>query len=637
MKSFNHFISEKKRIGTAAPAPEPGGRDPLDPTGRRRISKRYSDPSNPPKVPNPDPEALKPKPASDKKKFANPEATKPSSPEPIKQADASKRQVRFRRAQRIKGATGGKPTGSLRSGNLSFPGDRSGAYQRAKTDLEARKGFSGSKSGGLKADETSKFVDRTVRQQRTVKQGIPDPFKTKTPAPSNPFKGVVKKIKSTVSSQVPDPFASATTKPKTSPKPKAPSGPGPATSQAIKDIRSSMSRLGIKTTEADVVQRYMRTAQDSGRAIDPDLVGPQGLKASGAKPEMVGHSSSTKAERTRFRAQRDATRDISRARGADLDKAVKNLVDRGTVRKPRTSFRQFSQKAAAFTDAAKKFGDNQPIKPGSSPAPKSLDTSPTKPGAGYVQGNKPQPGSEVVKYQPKPKKNLFQRLREPSFRIPGTSKRTAAPELPNTKPLTPLSKTEVVPPDTKLPQFDSPKAEPKGPKVTSDAGRTGPRTGSRIPTGVRAGASKLLGVASVVGTGVDAAAEFKRVKDSGGNVGDAALASGTRVLGGWAGAKKGAALGASIMAPVPIPGARVAGTIVGAGLGYVAGAGLASSATDLARSKYKGSSGSAPSKPVSYNANSVGQRGAKGGLTDAQLDKLMSVQRAKRKRMQSKT
>ena len=602
MKSFNHFISEKKRIGTATPAPEPGGRDPLDPTGRRRIGKRYSDPSNPPRV-------------------QNPEATKPSSPEPIKQADASKRQVRFRSAQRIRGATGGKPTGSLRSGNLSFPGDRSGATAKAKADLEARKGFSGSRSGGLKADEANPNVDRSVRQQRTVKQGIPDPFKTKTPAPSNPFKGVVKRIKSTASSRVPDPFASATTKPpKTSPTPKAPSGPGPATSQAISDIQKSMSRRGIKTTEADVAQRYMRTMQDTGRSVDPDFVAAQGPKASSAKPEMVGHSSSTKAERTRFRAKRDAARDISRARDADLDKAVKNLVDKGTVRKPRTSFRQFSQKAAAFTDASKKFGGNQPIKPGSSPAPKSLDTSPTKPGAGYVQGNKPKPGSEVVKYQPKPQKNLFQRL-------------TGAQ--PKPKSTTPLSRTEVVPPDTKLPQFDSPKAEPKGPKVTSDAGRA-PRTGSRIPTGVRAGANKLLGVASVVGTGVDAAAEFKRVKDSGGNVGDAALASGTRVLGGWAGAKKGAALGASIMAPVPIPGARVAGTIVGGGLGYIAGAGLASGATDLARSAYKGSSGSAPSKPVSYNANSVGQRGAKGGLTDAQLDKLMSVQRAKRKRMQSK-
>ena len=619
MKSFNHFISEKKRIGTAAPAPEPGGRDPLDPTRRRRVSKKYSDPSNPPRV-------------------KNPEATKPSSPEPIRQADASQRQVKFRRAQRIKGATGGKPTGSLRSGNLSFPGDRSGATAKAKADLEARKGFSGSRSGGLKADEANPNVDRSVRQQRTVKQSVPDPFDPKAPkAPARPFKSVVRRIKSTASSRVPDPFASATTKPpKTPPTPKASSSPGPATSQAISDIQKSMSRRGIKTTETDVVQRYMRTAQDAGRRIDPDLVSAQGVKSSGAKPEMVG-TRAPSGQGARFRAQADAIKDISRARGADLDKAVKNLVDRGTVRKPRTSFKQFSQKASAFTDAAKKFGDNQPIKPGSSPAPKSLDTSPTKPGAGYVQGNKPQPGSEVVKYQPKPQKNLFQRL---SFKIPGTSKRTAPPELPNTKPLTPLSKTEIVPDDEILSQFDQPKSDSKGksqgPKVTSDAGR---RTGSRIPTGVKSavktGSRRLLGVASVVGTGVDAAAEFKRVKDSGGNVGDAALASGTRVLGGVAGAKKGAALGAKVGSVLGPKGA-VAGGLIGGGIGYVAGAGLASGVTDVTRSVYKGSSGSAPSKPVSYNANSVGQRGAKGGLTDAQLDKLMSVQRAKRKRMQSK-
>ena len=584
MKSFNHFISERKRIGTAAPAPEPGGRDPLDPTGRRRISKRYSDPSNPPRV-------------------KNPEATKPSTPEPIKQADASKRQVRFRRAQRIKGATGGKPTGSLRSGNLSFPGDRSGATAKAKADLEARKGFSGSRSGGLKADEANPNVDRSVRQQRTVKQSVPDPFDPKAPkAPSRPFKSVVKRIKSTASSQVPDPFASATTKPqKTPPTPKAPSGPGPATSQAISDIQKSMSRRGIRTTDADVVQRYMRTAQDAGRRIDPDLVSAQGVKASGAKPEMVGTRAPV-GQGARFRAQADAARDISRARGADLDKAVKNLVDKGTVRKPRTSFRQFSQKASAFTDASKKFGGNQPIKPDASPAPKSLNTAPVKPGVGYVQSNKPKPGSQITTYRP------------------------------------PVSKTEIVSPDTKLPQFDSPKAEPKGPKVTSDAGRA-PRTGSRIPTGVKGaiqtGGRRLLGVASVVGTGADAAAEFQRVRQSGGNVGDAALASGTRILGGVAGAKKGAALGAKVGAFLGPKGA-VAGGLIGGGIGYVAGAGLASGVTDAARSTYKGSSGSAPSKPVSYNANSVGQRGEKGGLTDAQLDKLMSVQRAKRKRMQSK-
>ena len=40
-----------------------------------------------------------------------------------------------RPATRIPDATGGAVTGSLRSGNLSFPGDRSGAYDAAKQKL----------------------------------------------------------------------------------------------------------------------------------------------------------------------------------------------------------------------------------------------------------------------------------------------------------------------------------------------------------------------------------------------------------------------------------------------------------------------------------------------------------------------
>ena len=51
---------------------------------------------------------------------------------------------------------------------------------------------------------------------------------------------------------------------------------------------------------------------------------------------MVGQTSSTKAERTRFRAQRDAAR-VSKAKGADLDKALKNLVSTGDVRKSKST------------------------------------------------------------------------------------------------------------------------------------------------------------------------------------------------------------------------------------------------------------------------------------------------------------
>ena len=338
MKSYSKFIIENKK-GTAVASPSPG--DPLDPKKRKRIDKKFSDPSNPPKVA--DPEAPKPKPTP--------------KPEGVKQADVSKKAATYRRAQRVKGATGGKPTGSLSKGNLSFPGDRSGATSRVKADIEARKGFSGSKSGGLKADETSKFVDRSVRQQRTVKQGTPDPFDPKAPkAPARPFKGISKKAKSGLPS-IPDPFKSATSNPKkVTPKPKAPSGIGPATSQAISDIRNSMSRRGVKTTEADVAQRYMRKMQDAGRSVDPDFVAAQGPKASSAKPEMVGGPTAPKGTGSKLfsktRAKGDALRDISKARGADLDKALKNLVSSGDVKRSKPSgpsssigFKQFSMKA----------------------------------------------------------------------------------------------------------------------------------------------------------------------------------------------------------------------------------------------------------------------------------------------------
>ena len=52
-----------------------------------------------------------------------------------------------------------------------FPGDKSGAYKQAKDDLEARKGFSKNKSGGLKADERNPYVKRSVRKSRVDKLG----------------------------------------------------------------------------------------------------------------------------------------------------------------------------------------------------------------------------------------------------------------------------------------------------------------------------------------------------------------------------------------------------------------------------------------------------------------------------------
>ena len=357
MKSYSKFIIENKK-GTAVASPAPGG-DPLDPKGRRKIEKKFSNPSDPPKV-------------------ANPEAPK-SKPEGVKQSDVSKQAATYRRAQRVKGATGGKTTGSLSRGTLSFPGDRSGATARVKADLEARKGFSGTKSGGLKADETSKFVNRAVRQQRAVKQGIPDPFTSKTPAPADPFKGLIKAKPGKPS--IPSPLEGM---PVSKPKTRTTGAPDrSAVKQAVSDIRSRRSRLGItksftpksksslpkppKTVEQTPVNKYFRTMQDQGRSVDPDLVGPQGLKASGAKPEMVGGSTKPSGSVARFRAQADAAKDISKARDADLNKALKNLVTSGDVKNSKPSgpsspigFRKFSRKASQITktykDAERNFG-----------------------------------------------------------------------------------------------------------------------------------------------------------------------------------------------------------------------------------------------------------------------------------------
>ena len=367
MKSYSKFIIEGKK-GTAVASPAPGG-DPLDPKGRRKIEKKFSNPSNPPKV-------------------ANPEASKPTSkPEGVKQSTVSKQAATYRRAQRIKTATGGKTTGSLSKGTLSFPGDRSGATARVKADIEARKGFSGSKSGGLKADETSKFVDRSVRQQRAVKQGIPDPFTSKTPAPADPFKGVIKAKPGTFKPRkpsIPSPLEGMPVSKPTRTKIGAPDRS--ALKQAISDIRSQGSRSSIsnitkkitpkskpsvpkppKTVEQTPVNKYIRTMQDQGRPVDPDFVGAQGPKASGAKPEMVGGSTKPSGAGAKFRAQADAAKDISKARGADLDKALKNLVTSGDVKSSKPSgpsspigFRKFSRKASQITktykDAERNFG-----------------------------------------------------------------------------------------------------------------------------------------------------------------------------------------------------------------------------------------------------------------------------------------
>ena len=93
-----------------------------------------------------------------------------STTKTIKQSEQSKKAKTFT-----------KKINKANKNRKEFPGDKSGAYQAAKSDLEARKGFKGAKTQtgagktktitGLKADEKNPFVKRSVRKTRVDKLG----------------------------------------------------------------------------------------------------------------------------------------------------------------------------------------------------------------------------------------------------------------------------------------------------------------------------------------------------------------------------------------------------------------------------------------------------------------------------------
>ena len=152
-------------------------------------------------------------------------------------------------------------------------------YQAAKSDLEARRGFQTGK-GGLKADESNPYVNRQVRQQRAVKQGVLDPFDPKAPkAPSRPFKNLTKGKTPPTTPQFPDPFKGTGTRNpnrdalriKTL-QTKADNTPGPATKEAERNIRASKARLdSTKPGTKPNIRSYVKSQTKGGYKVSPEL------------------------------------------------------------------------------------------------------------------------------------------------------------------------------------------------------------------------------------------------------------------------------------------------------------------------------------------------------------------------------
>ena len=491
------------------------------------------------------------------------EKKKPEKPEGVNQANVSKDAANYRRAQRQRSATGGPTTG--KTGRKSFPGDRSGAYARAKSDLEARKGFSGSKSGGLKADEANPNVNRAVRQQRTVKQGIPDPFKSKTPAPSDPFKG----LRTGSKPQVPDPFKGTSSVPPKQQKSKVDNTPGPAETEARKNIRASQSRIdATKPGTKSNIRDYVKSQTKGGYKVSPELEDALlRSRSSDAEVRVGGNTAPSRKPRT---SGKPASAAVSSARasgdfrvasvkpssmGPELKKSA--ITRDLAAAKPETrklyrasprssSFKEFSRRATQFQKDIK-----------------SVSPSASSPGrsAGV------QRSSSLTKQYGNP-------MRQGAFdafmgRVDRAKVKVDEPKglpsgkksLPGTIDVTPKS-----PKPPKAPKPSSIKLSParKTPALAA-ASKSAPVTQASLNKTLRGIGGRALGIA---GAGYDAVSSYQEYKKRGDSDKRAGIKSAFRTglgyaggaLGGLAGAIGGGGIGSAVTGTAGAIGGYSAGT-----------------------------------------------------------------------------
>ena len=177
-----------------------------------------------------------------------------STTKTVKQSEQSKKAKTFT-----------KKINKANKNRKEFPGDKSGAYQAAKSDLEARKGFKDVKPGGLKADEKNPFVKTSVRKGRAAKLGG-DIFKSKTKFSQKGFEKSLKSLPKSVSDKsfkpigrnlpggakvsqiplIPDPFKASTTK----------------TGSLAKDFKFQPKDLSTKKAEEKLKKSFSQFKKD---------------------------------------------------------------------------------------------------------------------------------------------------------------------------------------------------------------------------------------------------------------------------------------------------------------------------------------------------------------------------------------
>ena len=440
-------------------------------------------------------------------------------------------------------------------------------YQAAKIDLETRRGFQTGK-GGLKADESNPYVKREVRQQRAIKQGVPDPFKSKTPAPSDPFKG----LKTGSKAQVPDPFKGASSVPK--PRLQGPEQklkPGSAETEARRNIRASQARLD-KTKPGTVsnIRDYVKSQTKGGYKVSPELEDAllRRTRTRGTEERIGGKTAPSRKPRTSGKPASAAV-NTARASGDYRVASVKSSVMGPETKKsaitrdlaaakpetrklyrasPRSSsFKEFSRKAPGKSAGvqrssalAKQFGN--PMRQGAFDAFMGrVDKAKVKVNEpkGSPSGKKSLPGTTPIK--PVDVKVGPPKTQKPSA-LPGTAKPPKAPK-PSSIKLPPARKTPAL----------------------AAAAKSKPLTQAGLNKTLRGIGGRALGIA---GAGYDAYTNFQDYKKSGDSDWRAGAKSAFRTglgyaggaLGGLAGGLAGGGIGSAVLGTAGAIGGYSAGT-----------------------------------------------------------------------------
>ena len=238
----------------------------------------------------------------------------------------------------------------LQEERKKFPGDESGAYKRAKADIETKnliKKAGGSGDIGFNAPKRKEKVLK--RTTRAIKQGTPDPFEVDT---------------SKAAKQTAKDFGTPTTKSqikKLSKKPGGYSAPkgefGPGITKGQANIKG-MERRAFKITKPSDV-KLPQTFTDFSKKLRRYKSDVQDFKDKDIATMRTGKSS-------------------SKVKVSGANNLTRQDVGMAPPDTPKKS------KAQKFTDKINKQNKNRP-----------------ESGSGYSQANKPKPGSEPTVFKPK--------------------------------------------------------------------------------------------------------------------------------------------------------------------------------------------------------------------------------------------